>query len=236
MIEALAPLFKGPLEPFAECLTTDPVVGARPSAELLDPYVLRERIDRLALSYGDGDRRAVASIWSKHHFSTLMPAALAANLALDLELPVALAETRVVADFEGRTRRIVLSGAGTALALDQAEARFDALIDQHLEPLIAALAGVVDASPKIFWSNAGNVFDYVVRAAGHASPAAGVEAGIALMKERRRKGRPNPLYAPIRRLSDGRRVRRVCCLRYLTPRTDYCGTCPLPRGSSESLA
>lgn len=232
-IPALAPLFRGPLEPFADCLTLAPADGARRAADLLDRVVLRAEIDRLAAAYGDGDRRAVASIWSKSHFSTLMPAALAANLFLDLDLPVALHEVAVAADELGRTRRIALPDAGAPLAPGVGEARFDRLIDGHLEPLIAALAAVSGTAPKVFWSNAGNVFDYVVRGAGGlGAGTAGVEAGLSLMAQRRRQGRPNPLYAPVS-YPPGGRLRRVCCLRYLAPNVGYCGTCPVaPEGAA----
>lgn len=230
-IPALARLFRGPLEPFADSLTLAPAEGARPAADLLEPETLRGLIDRLAAHYGDGDRRAVASLWSKSHFSTLMPAALAANLLLDLDLPVTLDEASVVADERGRTLRVALPHGGAPLDPERGEARFDRLIDGHLEPLIAALAAVSGASKKVFWSNAGNVFDFIVRGAGDlGAPVAGVEAGLAVMAERRRYGRPNPLYAPVSYPPSGR-VRRVCCLRYLAPGVGYCGTCPvIPEG------
>ncbi|MET0315099.1 MAG: siderophore-iron reductase FhuF [Hansschlegelia sp.] len=227
-IPALAPLFRGALEPFADCLTLTPTATMRAGSDLLDRETLRDTIDHLALTYGDGDRRAVASIWSKHHFSALMPATLAANLLIDLELPVALDDVSVVSDAEGRTRKIVLRAGGAKLSDDRFETRFDALIDGHVTPLIAVLSAVTGASPRVFWSNAGNVFDYVVRGALElgAAPSA-VEVGLRLMTERRRKGRPNPLYAPVSYLPEGGRVRRVCCLRYLAPEVGYCGACPI---------
>jgi ferric iron reductase protein FhuF len=40
-------------------------------------------------------------------------------------------------------------------------------------------------------------------------------------------GARNPLFAPVRYVAD-RRVRRVCCLKYLTPEQKLCGVCPLP--------
>lgn len=232
-IPALAPLFRGPLERFSDSLTLAPVEGARAAADLLNRETLGALIERLAADYGDGDRRAVASIWSKSHFSALMPVVLAANLLLDLDLPVTLGEVALVADERGRTRRFALPHGGEALGPEAGETRFDRLIDGHLEPLIAALAAVSGASPKVFWSNAGNVFDFIVRGAGDlGADAAGVEAGLALMAARRRRGRPNPLYAPVSYPAGGR-VRRVCCLRYLASGVGYCGTCPvIPEGAA----
>ncbi|HEY0292396.1 MAG TPA: hypothetical protein VGC51_08670, partial [Hansschlegelia sp.] len=61
-IPALAPLFTGPLERFSDSLTLAPVEGARAAADLLNRETLGALIERLAADYGDGDRRAVASI------------------------------------------------------------------------------------------------------------------------------------------------------------------------------
>ncbi|MET0314515.1 MAG: siderophore-iron reductase FhuF, partial [Hansschlegelia sp.] len=134
----------------------------------------------------------------------------------------------VNADDQGRTRQIVLPEAGGPFEAAEDETRFDALVDGHLTPLIDALATIAGCSPKVFWSNAGNVFEYVIASAGGlgADPRA-VEAGVALMAGRRRRGRSNPLFAPISYPPDGRRVRRVCCLRYFAPDVGYCGTCPI---------
>lgn len=233
-IPALAPLFRGPLEPFAEHLTLTDVAGSRPGADLLDEAALSREIDRFAVRYGRGaDRRAAASIWSKHHFAAAMPAALAANLILGLDLPMALAGLRVAPDADGRTRTLVLPNAGTPLPPDAGEARFDRLIEGHIAPLIAALAAVTGASKRVFWSNAGNVFDYIVRESGErglAEPAA-VAHGMEVMAQRRRGGRPNPLFAPVSYPAEGVRLRRVCCIRYLAPGVGYCGTCPIaPEG------
>ncbi|MFD1702963.1 siderophore-iron reductase FhuF [Methylopila henanensis] len=237
-IPALAPLFKGPLEPFADALTLGPIENARPGADLLDRAVLRELIERLAPNYGDGDRRAVASIWSKSHFSTLMPSALAANLLLDIDLPIAIDRVGIVSDDMGRTEQIVLEHAGEPLSAGLAEHRFDDLIEAHVAPLIAALASVSGASTKVFWSNAGNVFDYVVRETRRlAASTTGSDAGLALMAKRRKAGRPNPLYATVSYPPGGGRIRRVCCLRYLAPNISYCGTCPIaPQAASRHQA
>lgn len=227
-IPALAPLFTGPLEPFADSLTLAPCEGAHPASDLLDHAVLRDRIECLAPSYGDGDRRAVASIWSKSHFSALMPAALAANLLLDIDLPIAIDRVDLVSDELGRTKQIVLPHPGKRLPAGEAGGRFDELIDAHVAPLVATLAKVSGASPKVFWSNVGNVFEFVIQKSRDlGASAAASDAGLALMAARKTAGRPNPLYAPISYPPEGGRLRRVCCLRYLAPAVGYCGTCPI---------
>ena len=228
IIPTLAPLFRGPLEPFANSLTLSPAENVRPASDLLNHGVLRGQIDRLASFFDDGDRRAVASIWSKSHFSTLIPVALAANLLLDLDLPVAIDQVGVVSDERGCTKQIVLPHAGAPVSLLRAAQRFDAIFEAHVTPLIAALASVSEASPKAFWSNAGYAFDAVVRQArDFGAHADAINAGLALMSARSWAGRSNPLYRPLIDHSGGRRLRRVCCLRYRATNVDYCKTCPL---------
>lgn len=107
-----------------------------------------------------------------------MPAALTANLVLDLDLPVAIDRVGVVSDDIGRTKQIVLPHAGGPLAPDEADGRFEELIEAHIAPLIAALAKVSGASPKVSWSNVGNVFDFVVRQSRDLGASAmGFDAG-----------------------------------------------------------
>ncbi|XYD11601.1 siderophore-iron reductase FhuF [Methylobacterium sp. NMS12] len=105
--------------------------------------------------------------------------------------------------------------------------------------MVDALAAVSGVAPRVLWSNAGNIFEFVVRrtqglpqegGAGHAAAA-------RVLTSRRRSGAPNPLFEPIRYVPEAgdapggsppRRVRKVCCLRYFIPDQSLCGACPLP--------
>ncbi len=236
MTQALSTLYIGPLAGL-----TPPRVSAVPGAdtlparELLDPARLAALFDRFGAQYEHGDRRAVASLWSKWHFSGLCAHALAANLLLERDLPLGLDALHLQQSPEGRTSGLELRHAGRPLGDLAPYPRFATLLDDHLTPLIEALAATTGASPKVFWSNAGNYFEYFVGAlAEHPMASPGVaDPAQALMESRTLPdGRRNPLYRPVRYVEPvapdrPRRVRRLCCIRYLIEELGYCANCPL---------
>ncbi len=236
MTSALTRLYIGPLAGL-----TPPRVSAAPgpetlaARELLDPAYLDALFARFGARYAHGDRRAVASLWSKWHFSGLAAHGLAANLLLERDLPLGLDALSLEQSAEGQTTGLVLRHAGRPLSELGALSRFATLLDGHLTPLVEALAAATGASTKVFWSNAGNYFEYFAGAlAGHpmASPDVG-EPARALMESRTLSdGRRNPLYRPVRYVTPAEpdkptRVRRLCCIRYLIDELGYCGNCPL---------
>ncbi|MEH3117464.1 MAG: siderophore-iron reductase FhuF [Methylorubrum populi] len=230
-LEALAPLFTGPLAPYADRLVpaSDPRPGVSGRA-LLDPEILAERLARFARNYEAPEPRAVASIWSKHHLASLVVPTLLAELVLGRTLPVALDAVEVIAGADGRSSAFRLRESDPPLA---PRGRFAPLIDGHLEPLFDGLAAVSGLRPRVLWSNAGLVFDGIARQA-EALPLpdrAGLDALRRLLADARRPdGRPNALHAPVRLVGPAgaaSRRRRVCCLRYLIPAQGLCGTCPI---------
>ncbi|WP_192035153.1 siderophore-iron reductase FhuF [Halomonas sp. YLGW01] len=242
-LDGLTPPRLGPL--------TAPAVAMR---DLLAPGRLEAELERFGAGYGDadckgqGDRRAVASLWSKWHAGALLAPYLAANLLLERDLPVSLDEVGVHLTPEGRTECLQLAHAGRPLGSLDGFTRFSTLLDDHLTPLIARLSALSGASAKVFWSNVGNSFEHFLTALeGHPMAHPGVAAeGKRLLESRTLPdGRRNPLYQPVRYVqptSEGasapeptrrvRRVRRLCCLRYLLPDLGYCGNCPLPGKAS----
>jgi ferric iron reductase protein FhuF len=108
-------------------------------------------------------------------------------------------------------------------------------MDDHLDPLVAALSGYSRLSPRVFWSNAANYVEWMVSAIASRMPAARVDDARAMLELRQRvDGRDNPLYRPVRYRTEGegraaitRRQRRVCCVRYLVPDRSLCANCPL---------
>lgn len=238
-------LYTGPMDGL-----TPPQVGpirppAVPMRDLLTPARFEAELVRFKAGYGyqseQGDRRALVSLWSKWHFGALLVPYLAANLLLERDLPVGLDEMGVCLTTEGRTERLQIAHAGRPLASLDAFARFSTLIDDHLTPLIGRLAALSGASAKVFWSNAGNTFEHFLSAfEAHPMAAPGVaEEGHRLLTSRTIvNGQRNPLYQPVRyfqpecqgeeaNVSATKRVRRLCCLRYLLPELGYCGNCPL---------
>lgn len=236
MPHTLSPLYIGPLKSFPP-----PRVSMAPEADtlsarnLLDPAYLDALFTRFGARYGHGDRRAVASLWSKWHFSAVTAHGLAANLLLERDLPLGLNDLHLEQSPEGQTTGLVLSHAGKPLAELDTCSRFATLLNEHLTPLVEALATATGASPKVFWSNAGNYLEHFTGAlVDHPMASADVaEPAWRLMESRTLPdGRRNPLYRPVRYLEadtpgSPRRVRRLCCIRYLIDELGYCGNCPL---------
>ncbi|CAM3537851.1 siderophore-iron reductase FhuF [Halomonas lysinitropha] len=234
MPSSLARLYVGPLQHLAPPTIAPAAPEGMPARELLDPARLAALLERFGARYGHGDRRAVASLWSKWHFSALAAHGLAANLLLERDLPLGLDELHLQQSPEGQTTGLVLRHAGRPLAELAPHSRFATLLDDHLTPLVEALAAVSGASPRVFWSNAGNYIEYFAGAlADHpmATPDAAEPARALLANRTLPGGRRNPLYRPVRYVEgdDGtlRRVRRLCCIRYLIDELGVCGNCPL---------
>ena len=235
MSSPLAPLYIGPLQHLAPpTVGQAPAVGTVPAYRLAESAYLVELLKRFGAQYPRGDRRAVASLWSKWHFSALIGHGLAARLLLGRELPLSLEALSLTLSPAGQTTGFQLAHAGQAIDEPPGSVRFAALLDGHLAPLIATLAAVSEASPRVFWSNAGSYVAHFAEALEtHPLAAPGAcAAAQTLMTERTwPDGRRNPLYQPVRRVNgeDGtpHQVRRVCCLRYRIEELDVCGNCPL---------
>ncbi|HEV2512924.1 siderophore-iron reductase FhuF [Bosea sp. (in: a-proteobacteria)] len=239
MIPAFASLFSGDLAAYGDRFAlASEMAPSSPGSDLVDPERLTELLVRFgSRRYPGADRRAVTSLWAKYHFATLLPPFLAIALLAEQELDVDIEAIGCTFSDDGATQSIHLRDAGKPAAPADAVERFLPLMDNHLVPVIAALATVSGVSRKVLWSNAGNMFDFIVRrveqAVGSRQPVADA---LALMATRRLPdGRPNPLFDPVRYPDDRdgpKRLRRVCCIRYLIPELGYCSTCPLPDARS----
>jgi ferric iron reductase protein FhuF len=234
MIPALQPIFRGDLATIGEQLVLEddprPYV---PGGALLDERRLGRLLARFAENYEQPDLPAVATQWSKWHFSVLLTPVLAANVIADWHLPTDIQSIGVILSEDSRTSAIRLSCEGSAVRPADAHERFDVLIERHLKPLIAALSHASGLPQKVLWSNAGNVAENVMRECetllGADHP--GVQAGSLLFASRHwPDGSRNGLYQPVRYVNKGdetHRQRRVCCLRYPIPSLAFCKSCPL---------
>lgn len=237
MTHALSQLYIGPLASFSppRITTTAPGADTLSARKLLDPPRLTALLDRFGTRYRHGDRRAIASLWSKWHFSTLFVHSLATNLLFERDLPLGLHELHLIQSSDGQTAGLELAHAGKPLADLDPVSRFTTLLDHHLTPLIQALADTTGASPKVFWSNAGNYFEYFANALTHhpmAAPDTGAPARALMACRTLPDGRRNPLFQPVRYVTPTppdrpARVRRMCCIRYLIDDLGYCANCPL---------
>lgn len=237
VIPSLAPLFCGPLADHAEKLQLadgkSPVLAG---TKLFQAKYFGEFIGNLAERHATRDLLALTSIWSKWYFSTFMAPTLAANLLLQRSLPIALDDVGVVLSAQDRPQALHLPDEGSALPPCPPFERFRQLIEAHLEPAIEVFAEVSRASPRLFWSNAGNIFEFVTSCL-ELHPLANADctapARAVLNSRLRPDGRRNPLFAPVHYRDIGtdepQRLRRICCIRYRLPGIGYCSSCPLDR-------
>ncbi|GFM84840.1 siderophore-iron reductase FhuF [Pseudomonas cichorii] len=235
MIPSLAPLFTGPLADYGEKLQLRSLPRADVPGDLFFEHEhFSAFVDGLLLRYKTDERLALVSLWSKWYFSTFMAPVMATSLLQQCELPLALADTGLQLGDDSRPKALHLAHAGNPLPPCSAFERFHGLIDGHLTPVIEALVSVTRASPRLFWSNAGNTFEFVTsRLDLHplASPQSTAPAREILTARLRPDGRRNPLFAPVRYHDTGEneplRLRRICCIRYRLPGVGYCSSCPL---------
>lgn len=236
MIPSLAPLFSGPLLAYAEKLQlADGAALSVPAGRFFETEALAAFMDDLQARHGGADRRAIVSIWSKWYFTNLLAPVLAADMLLARSLPVALDQLGLVLNAEGRPHSLILANDGRAAdAGASGWQRFSALIDEHLYPVIDALASVCRASPRLFWSNAGNTFEFAtsrIELHALAQPGCTAQAHHVLSSRLRPDGQRNPLFEPVTYRDIGtdepQRLRRICCIRYRLPGVGYCSSCPI---------
>ena len=174
---------------------------------------------------GPVDRRAAVSVWTLAYFETVLPPLLAGIILLG-RMPCA--------DID--RAQVIVSPDGAVLALkvfsEQPLHRRDGLqvlLEEHVSPFVARVASLGAVSGRVVWSNAGHITEAFLGMI--ASVAAGTEglarARALLASSHLGGGNRNPLFRPVR-YQDGRRIRRVCCLRFLTPAWPMCAVCPLP--------
>jgi len=116
--EALLALYRQPpLDTMKAPAFGPPSEPTLAASELLDRAVLNEQLAYFGRTYGDdADRKAVASIWSKFHFSSVSIPTLVANLLLGYDLPLGGDELRLALGDKGQTVRIWLPHGGVPLA------------------------------------------------------------------------------------------------------------------------
>lgn len=235
MIPRLVPLFCGPLLPYADKLQlTAAGLGALPAGYFFREAQLGEFMDRLQDHHQARDRRALVSIWSKWYFTSFLAPVLAANLLLDRGLPLRLGDVRIRLDDNGKPQGLTMADDGHSVKDVLGFERFADLIEGHLQPVIEVLAVVSKASPRLFWSNAGNTFEFATtRVELHPlfRQHATAPAHQVLSSRLRPDGQRNPLFAPVSYRDIGeeepQRLRRICCIRYRLPGVGYCSSCPI---------
>ncbi|MGI5162477.1 ATP-binding cassette domain-containing protein [Microbispora sp. CA-102843] len=204
--------------------------GWRPLADLFtDPGVLAERITAVAGRLGTAERRVAASILFQGIAARLWSPPLGAVIAHDL-----------IVDLDPRRVHWQAVTGGPlplrAAGLDGWQIRDPARIAEHLhrtvvtellEPLAAAVQGVVKIAPGLLWGNAASALAGTVRALARVRPeltgaAAALGRELLAMPPLRGTGElaePAPGHPFF--------VRRSCCLYYRLPGGGKCGDCAL---------
>lgn len=159
--------------------------------------------------YGPGlmpaQRPVLVSQWSKYYFAAVWQVLLGGSV-----LPVFVA-TEVTLDARGLPR--VLAGQGSGCE------GLEAIVEQHLRPLVSRLAALGPVAPGVLWGNAGDCLDQALQRG--VADENGLGRLLALPD--------SPLYAAISLDASGQRRRRVCCLSYKVDWVGHCEHCPLPR-------
>ncbi|MCL7744392.1 siderophore-iron reductase FhuF [Guyparkeria hydrothermalis] len=204
--------------------------------QLRDPSALAVILERFAPNYPGGDRRAVASMWSKWFFNAVLPPVVGLLLAERRACIADDASVGVIIDASARPSRFWLRESGDITDPVSVETGMERLVRERLSPVVEALSVASGASRNVFWSNAGNSVEYLVgEMARHpAITPATLQVAYAFFECRRfGDGLRNPLSRPVRyrAIADEsrgvERQRRVCCIRYLLPEVSYCANCPL---------
>jgi ferric iron reductase protein FhuF len=238
----LAGCFAGDLARFAGSIRPDDGAPHLAGRSLLELATLRGLIERFAATQPGGEPRAVVSMWSQWHFSNVVVPATVAQLLAGVGLPVALEEGRFALHDNGCTAGVVIP-PDHPLPPRQAKAGLESLVDGHLSPLIALLAGNFGVSAKLLWNNAAVSLAWAVQqcAGNPRVEREGLLAAQALLTTALTPaGLRNPLDGALRPSAlapmEGCQ-RKICCLRYLLPDMADCGSfCPLPRHARAATA
>ncbi|MBE9604210.1 siderophore-iron reductase FhuF [Acetobacteraceae bacterium H6797] len=241
MIEALAPVFAGPLD-FArhwlELAEAPEPLPRRPIAlsTLLEEEVQRPLMARHEARYPGGDRRAALSMWTQYYCAQYLLSHLGAWLLLGRMLPFRPDDIAVLVLEDGTPDGFRLPHLG---AVAEGPVDLEPLIREHLAPLFQSLQRHHRIAPRVLWTNAAvrvSAALNLARQQPDVPPLRLLEAEALLAKPCWRDGSPNPLHGTQSRVEvEGEMVlrRRVCCLRYMLPGIAGCGaTCPIKEGQS----
>jgi ferric iron reductase protein FhuF len=187
--------------------------------------------------YCGDDARALVSQWSKWYFKAVLPAAVAHAVIARRPLTMPLASSTLVLK-DGLPHGLWLPEDSAGSPVEDAAARYRSLCSDHLAPLIDSLSAAVRMAPRVLWSNAGNLLEYVMsllmQMPDHAETARADSSLLFGGGDFFGTGERNPLRMPVRyvtppspRMEDPFRVRRICCLRDRLPGEGLCSGCPL---------
>jgi len=167
-------------------------------------------------------------MWASIYFTDSLPPLLTANILLDVAPVLDLDQVAFIMAPSLRIQALKIGETLVPLAKAWS-GRFDGLILAHLAPFVDLVADRGGVTRRVLWSNAGNVFEAFSRKLESiAAGQVGLEHARKLLSSQTfSTGKRNPLFEPVRYMN-GRRIRRVCCMRYLIPNEKICGVCHSP--------
>lgn len=145
----------------------------------------------------------LVSQWSKYYFAMIWR-----RLLEGAALPVFTA------------CEVTLDNRGLPLALSESGphcAGVEALLGQHLQPVVSRLAGLGPVAAAVLWGNAGDCLDQAL-----ASDERDHRDLRQLLNSP-----ASPLYLAVSLDAAGKRRRRTCCLSYKVDWVGHCEYCPL---------
>ncbi|MFM0226297.1 siderophore-iron reductase FhuF [Paraburkholderia dipogonis] len=215
-------------------LAGDPVASLSviPVSELVEHRAAL--LDAMVTLYG-GERethaRALLSQWTKYYFGFTATAGFVSAALLRRPLAMSSDKTYVVLRDGLPVAAYFEHDALQPVECDPAR-RYAPLVN-HLNAVIETLCAMTKIAPRVLWSNAGNLLDYLFE---QCTPQFDLTDDIAwLFGPIAADGESNPLRLPVRpakpraaSLPNPFSARRVCCVRYEIPgETQLCGRCPL---------
>lgn len=234
------PMFTGALAEIPQPVNQAGAGGVS-GAALRDGSALDELLDRFATSYPGGDRRAIASQWSKWLFHAWLSPTIAVMVLEGHSLTRQSADWGLRFTVDGRAERLWLKSTSVPSERLSVDRLLTQLVGEELGDVVVALARHSGASVNVFWSNAGNLVEHVLtRLAEHPATCADrLARARQFLETPRLNGTRNRLHRPvIYRLTEGstapQRLRRVCCIRYRLDEHDYCENCPLACRSAKA--
>lgn len=231
-LQNLSELFPGEMQHYALNLHFGALQPEdRRAVDLLDRSMIEAVETRFQRRFDVFDMRAVLSIWTKWHLTAILPSLIAATIYLDRQLPVKLDDVHFIISPDQRSEAIRLKDLGVEAPFTCPFSAFEALVFDHLTPLIDIFAAKTRLTRRILWSNAGNTFEAVLgRLARDLGASERLDAARKLTSEPFwPDGRTNPLYDAVRYIGvEKERCRRICCIQYLLPDRRFCKACPLP--------
>jgi len=241
MIPLLAPIFRNEWAACGETLACAPQApaGAAWVADLIaDPQLLATLLQQHAFHWRlrNADLRPVASAWSLHYLSALLPPVAGAASLLRHVFPMAPTQVWLTFTDGAIPQRFHITHEGRTLPEADTAARYETLLHEHLTPLFTQLTRLTRIAPKILWGNVARCLEPVLEQglalSGHAPEIA--KDLQHLLHQPRWHGHDNPMFTVQRRVAQMRNgipaplaLHRQCCLYYLLPEEGYCGACPL---------